>query len=109
MNTTNKGTMLKKGTYLRQFQVCKHPIKIVSDIKEESEDTVSVCLVQEDLGLGRKFHNYLKSTSVETQGSTYFAEGRPGQDRHDKLSDQVIARNIVNRQTSLHTTTFETT
>ena len=54
--------MLKKGTTeLGVFQLCKHPIKIVNDIQEESDGTISACSVQEDLDLGRKFRSHLKS------------------------------------------------
>ncbi len=54
--------MLKKGTQLGLFQICKHPIKIVNDVQEGSEDTMSVCSVQEDLDLRWKFQSHLKSS-----------------------------------------------
>ncbi len=62
-STLNIDTMLIKGTQVGLFQVCEHPIKIVNGIQEESEDTMTVCSVQEDLDLESKFRNHLKSIS----------------------------------------------
>ncbi len=59
--------MLKKGTQLGLFQICKHPIKIVNDVPEESEDTISVCSVQEDLDLGWKFQSHLTSGRTDLE------------------------------------------
>lgn len=65
-STLNKDITLKKGTQIGLFHVCKHPIKIVNNAnntQEDSENTVKVCPVQEDLELGRKYRYHLKSTS----------------------------------------------
>lgn len=62
-SSLNKDTMLKKSTQLELFQVCKHPIEIINDIQEESQDTKSVCSAMENLDLGRKSRNHLKSIS----------------------------------------------
>ncbi len=65
--TLNKDTMLEKDTQLGLFQICKHPIKIVNDVQEESEGTETVCSVREDLDLGWKFRSHLKHGRLDLE------------------------------------------
>ncbi len=63
-NPVNKNIVLKPGTQIGSFQVCKHPIKILNEGEDsDKEKFTPICSVLEDIGLERKFRNHLKPVS----------------------------------------------
>ncbi len=63
-STLNKDVSLRKGTQIGEFQICQCPIMVISEQTDESEASkVSVCSMQEDVDLVRKFRTHFTSTS----------------------------------------------
>ncbi len=63
-STLNKDIILKPGTQIGIFQVCEHPIHIINDTEDITNNEKSfVGSIQSDTGdLEWKFRNHLKST-----------------------------------------------